>query len=671
MSFWDTKKTKGSIWDKGPQQTAVASKPTAKPVELFRSGGSAKPTLTTPNYSSATFGGFGGTQSSTPQQSNINPAGFFPATVAKILFQAPGRATASITATAQEAFTGSAPIKTPQGAARIFLGSEPIGSLSKPALEASDWLEKKGVPRLLASPFASGAVAAIAVSDLTPLGGQKNAFKAIVGVKTAPDAAALARAMGVAEDLVPTATEAFLRAANIDQAKAAFQSIETLQRTTKPVSSAIAKELATETTAGSSAKEAVAKGLTEEQFMKGQGTPLYHGYHGQAKSPSELKYPLYTIDNAVTAKKYATGELGSTSGRLNAGGRGKPTVFEFSHNPDSRVLDLRNPEHMALFKNNSRLKALAKLDFNGNPFVSDKGMVDFFISEEIAGIVKDKKLPFDSIAFDERGGRGVGFMALNKNALKTSSQIRAEYRTAKGLSKPSSAQQAVKDGLTEEQFVKGQGTPLYHGGGSDIEIFKDKGRGGVFLTSEKRMAQNHADFAEYRGGKSIVTEAIANPKKVYKIQKGTDSFSGLENDRIIEQPEYYSTEIARIKAKGFDALQSSDGKQLFVFDVKNVKTTSQLRAEYRAALREGGTPNTNKSLNPSSEVGSTFNTAEADLARKALQQGGPSGQKVPPSPPSPPTAPPQTSTVPLSSPLKISWVFSYYSPILWRRSIPR
>jgi len=146
------------------------------------------------------------------------------------------------------------------------------------------------------------------------------------------------------------------------------------------------------------------------------------------------------------------------------------------------------------------------------------------------------------------------------------------------------AKKAVDEGLTVEEFMEGQGTPLYHGGGSDIEIFKDKGRGGVFLTSEKRMAQNHADFAEYRGGKSIVTEARANPKKVYKIQKGTDSFSGLDNNRIIEQPEYYPTEIARIKAKGFDAIQSSDGKQLFVFDAKNIKTTSQLRTEYADEL---------------------------------------------------------------------------------------
>lgn len=136
--------------------------------------------------------------------------------------------------------------------------------------------------------------------------------------------------------------------------------------------------------------------------------------------------------------------------------------------------------------------------------------------------------------------------------------------------------QEAKKYKTVDEFVKAQGETLYHGGGETINEFTDKGRGGVFLTSNKKMAQTHADFQEFSGGKSVITEAVANPKNVYKIKKGTNSFSGLDNDIIIEQPEVYTTEIKAIKAKGFDAIQSSDGKQLFIFDPNIVKTKSQL-----------------------------------------------------------------------------------------------
>ena len=143
-----------------------------------------------------------------------------------------------------------------------------------------------------------------------------------------------------------------------------------------------------------------------------KGGTLYHGT--SSKIDGELKYPLYALDNSKTAGDYATGKIGSVTGRARGGST--PNVIELKPNPNARVFDLRNAADRELLKNNSSLKSQSKLDFNGYPFASDKGMADFFVSEDIAKIIKDKKLPFDAIAFDDRGGRGTGVMALNDKA---------------------------------------------------------------------------------------------------------------------------------------------------------------------------------------------------------------------------------------------------------------
>lgn len=199
------------------------------------------------------------------------------------------------------------------------------------------------------------------------------------------------------------------------------------------------------------------------------------------------------------------------------------------------------------------------------------------------------------ITFEAKNATEKEIYNLVKNKLEkidTKSQLTDIYKKAVGET-PKQLEPLAKEAKkykSAEEFVKAQGTKLYHGGGEDIKIFKDTGRGGVFLTPDKKMAQNHADFAEFRGKNSVITEAVATPKNVYKIPKGNNSFSGLDNNVIIEQPEYHTSEINRIKAKGYDAIQSSDGKQLFVFDVKNVKTKSQLTDIWKKSqpLQEGG-----------------------------------------------------------------------------------
>lgn len=131
-----------------------------------------------------------------------------------------------------------------------------------------------------------------------------------------------------------------------------------------------------------------------------------------------------------------------------------------------------------------------------------------------------------------------------------------------------------------EEFVKAQGKPLYHGGAEKIDEFKNVTERGVYLTPDKKMAETHASFAsnygKNAGNPPQITEAFVTPEKVYKIPKGSNSFTGVENDNLIEAPQHYPNEIKSIKEKGFDSIQSSDGKQLLVFDASKVKTKSQL-----------------------------------------------------------------------------------------------
>lgn len=144
---------------------------------------------------------------------------------------------------------------------------------------------------------------------------------------------------------------------------------------------------------------------------------------------------------------------------------------------------------------------------------------------------------------------------------------------------------------TPEEFVKAQGKPLYHGGAGKIDEFRNVTQRGVYLTPDKKMASTHASFASNYGNNAgnppQITEAFVTPKKIYKIKKGTNSFTGIENDNLIEAPQHYPDEINKIKANGFDAIQSSDGSQLLVFDASKIKTKSQLTDLWKQANKVG------------------------------------------------------------------------------------
>jgi len=431
-------------------------------------------------------------------------------------------------------------------------------------------------------------------------------------VKTPTGAAALARTMGVAEDLVPTATEAFLRAANIDQAKAAFQSIETLQRTTKPVSSAIAKELATETTAGSkktfgtpaetrtrilslersgsspltygdngsiprgdkppmnggtkpsSAKEAVAKGLTEEQFVKGQQQKTQSIFHATTEDNvssikamgirGDLNKMYFASDSGVT-KQYGKGVISLPEKHFTiipANGLKAKEFFK------SAGIDPDFP-HL----NDKLIKILKDDGYDGLKYQTSADNWDYeiFNKEKIARSLKQQEF--------------------------TTSQLRTEYQTAKGtLPKANSAQQAIKDGLTEEQFVKGQ-------------------------VKEQLSATQYGDYKpELRKfGAEDYTPIIklgVKPDEIVKIYRGIDDIKG-NLPRKINNGDFVTTDFnsalsyagspkdvvsMEVKAKYLSVSEAGDFKAdpfytgseyIYTKEIVSPKTTSQLRTEYQAA----------------------------------------------------------------------------------------
>lgn len=180
------------------------------------------------------LGGFGATQTSTPQANlyqqkapnfqtlsgeNVHVPPTAPAQFAKLnpnpgqslgvasndaakfvasIPQAIPRAGAALAATAVERFTGQpAPAVTPQSpAARTLLGSEPITSYQQQGTGVSQYLEQAGFTPGFSDIAASVGVAGMAVADMSPFGGRASF---VTKLKNATDPASVANLMAQAK----------------------------------------------------------------------------------------------------------------------------------------------------------------------------------------------------------------------------------------------------------------------------------------------------------------------------------------------------------------------------------------------------------------------------------------------------------------------------------------
>lgn len=154
------------------------------------------------------------------------------------------------------------------------------------------------------------------------------------------------------------------------------------------------------------------------------------------------------------------------------------------------------------------------------------------------------------------------------------------------------AQEARKYKSAEE-FVKAQGKPLYHGGKKIIDKITKEGmktktgeeRLGFYLTPDMGYAQIFAGRRGSSVSREGITEIYAKFKKPFKIE-------GAENDLLIESPFSHSQYIGELRGKGYDAIVSSDGRQVLVLDISRVFTKSQLTDFYNQAMKGEGVEET-------------------------------------------------------------------------------
>ncbi len=232
--------------------------------------------------------------------------------------------------------------------------------------------------------------------------------------------------------------------------------------------------------------------------------------------------------------------------------------------PNNTILRMKDlPEELKIYIK-SEVKKLTVDDYiEGTAFEK--------IVSSLAGIAKGrKKNAIDLTEFFPKSKIDDEIRVLNKDGIKVTPKL-------------SHLEQEAKKYKSAEEFVKAQGKPLMHGGPEAINEFMNAGKrgvGGVYLTPDTTMAKIFA------GKEGKITDAFVKPKKVFKIQKGSDQYAGsggMGDDILIEAPHNYPYEIKRLKAEGYDAIRSSDGKQLLVLDPSQIKTKSQLTDIWKKA----------------------------------------------------------------------------------------
>jgi len=140
--------------------------------------------------------------------------------------------------------------------------------------------------------------------------------------------------------------------------------------------------------------------------------------------------------------------------------------------------------------------------------------------------------------------------------------------------KPNSAKEAITKGLTEEQYVKGQGEMVYRGVSGGETTFTPSAKG-AFRDSGFSIARDSKTARQF--GSKVIEGRISPNAKIKDL--------GLVMEDI-------DSKIALAKKNVFDAIEFSSydssgkiTKEILVLNPKVVKTTSQLRAEYQTALK--------------------------------------------------------------------------------------
>ena len=153
-----------------------------------------------------------------------------------------------------------------------------------------------------------------------------------------------------------------------------------------------------------------------------------------------------------------------------------------------------------------------------------------------------------------------------------------------------------------DEWVKGQGEALYHGGAKEVSKIDDL----IYVSPSKTQA---IAFGRVRGaGKDVITsELYLRPDA--KI-KEIDFTPGLENKRQIAQAKNEGFDAVSFKEMGID--EQEDQITLAVINPKAIKTRSQLKAEWEKAGKKAidaieGKPK--KKPSPKGQAAATAKTA--------------------------------------------------------------
>ena len=376
-----------------------------------------------------------------------------------------------------------------------------------------------------------------------------------------------------------------------------------------------------------------------EEFVNSQ-PKLYHGTSEVIKG--EFNYPLYLTDNPKYADVYRSKSASSINPYKKGGGE---KVYEFvKTTPKNRVLDVRNPNHLELLD-----EYFANESLSGAFYPSEKGLVDWTEAEGIADFVKKHKLPFDAMLIDEGGipmsnwkeiqDRGIGYVALNKNAIKTKSQLTDIWNKANAPSTRLQKQAGVQ-GAESKSLFEVQGTKLRIG----AEIPPTEGK----LKAQKQVLADVADdqtlttqypkdvekaivrTAQQTGDSPKLTSRVLNSLKEAK----TKVIEYVQNEqervrKLVARPDVKTTDVSDpyLKATLFSGRVNNkiEGVKKEVGEIfKDIKSSGITRKDVSDYLYFRHTPERNLAIG---ERASGITTEEAKAGLKTLESS-PKGKEI-------------------------------------------
>jgi len=303
----------------------------------------------------------------------------------------------------------------------------------------------------------------------------------------------------------------------------------------------------------SSAQQAIAKGLTEEQYVKGQ-PKLYHAGTTDIAEvnmrKSNFQGTFYMSDNPTYAKSF---------------GGNKSTLNEITLDKGAKMADLRNPSQDIVSAIEAKIAAKptgkvieitrpdgsilklpevrsGKINAVHSSSAILKGIRDgkayFAEMPEVKAALKE--LGYDGMITQE-SKFGANYGVWNKDVLKTTSQLRTEYQAAKGEVKtatPSKPQQPA--GLFDSTFYRGEGGTNKFQGKSDYI------KGKMFATDASR-AKEFGNVKEYQ---------LKPGAKILEIDANGKSLDDLAKELNVTLSEFMQPTKLReiLSSRGYDAV---------------------------------------------------------------------------------------------------------------------